>query len=75
MVVKAPGETPLTALALAELGRRAGVPAGAVNMITTLANTAAVGKILTSHPAVKKGVVHGLDACGKSIDEPVFLDP
>lgn len=32
VVVKAPGETPLTALALVELGRRAGVPSGVVNV-------------------------------------------
>ncbi|PKS08203.1 hypothetical protein jhhlp_005479 [Lomentospora prolificans] len=65
VVVKAPGETPLTALALAELADRAGVPAGAVNIITTLENTAAVGRVLTTHPIVKKISFTGSTGVGK----------
>lgn len=65
VVVKAPGETPLTALALAELGHRAGVPAGVVNVITALANTAKVGEMLTRHPTIKKVSFTGSTAVGK----------
>ncbi|KXJ84729.1 succinate-semialdehyde dehydrogenase [Microdochium bolleyi] len=54
VVVKAPAEAPLTALALAELADRAGFPKGVVNIITALENTVAVGKVLTTHPIVKK---------------------
>lgn len=64
-VVKAPGETPLTALALAELAARAGVPAGVVNVITTLENTPAVGQELTTNPIVKKVSFTGSTGVGK----------
>ncbi|KAH6695091.1 succinate-semialdehyde dehydrogenase [Plectosphaerella plurivora] len=53
-VIKAPGETPLTALALAELAARAGIPDGVVNVITTLENTPAVGKVLCEDKRIKK---------------------
>ncbi|KAK6383419.1 succinate semialdehyde dehydrogenase NADP+ linked [Exophiala oligosperma] len=39
VVLKSPGETPLTAAALAELAHRAGVPAGAFDVVTALSNT------------------------------------
>lgn len=54
VVIKAPPEAPLTALALAELASRSGIPEGVLNVITTLDNTAVVGKILTTHPVIKK---------------------
>lgn len=54
IVAKSPGETPFTANALAELARRAGIPAGVVNIVTTSKNTAQVGELLTTHPAVRK---------------------
>ncbi|KAI6088123.1 Aldehyde/histidinol dehydrogenase [Hypoxylon rubiginosum] len=54
VVVKTPGETPFTALALAELAHRAGIPKGVVNFVTTLENTPEVGETLTTHPAVRK---------------------
>jgi succinate-semialdehyde dehydrogenase/glutarate-semialdehyde dehydrogenase len=65
VVVKAPAEAPLTALALAELAHRAGVPAGVVNVITALDNTVAVGEVLTTHPLVKKVSFTGSTAVGK----------
>ncbi|MCW5720300.1 MAG: NAD-dependent succinate-semialdehyde dehydrogenase [Devosia sp.] len=51
VVVKPAPETPLTALALAELAHRAGFPAGTVNVIT--GDAVAIGGVLTSHPAVR----------------------
>jgi len=54
VVVKSPGETPLTAAALAELADRAGIPKGVVNIITALNNTAEVGETITSSQTVRK---------------------
>ncbi|OAA40178.1 Aldehyde/histidinol dehydrogenase [Beauveria brongniartii RCEF 3172] len=55
----------LTALALAELARRAGVPPGVLNVVTACENTAAVGKVLTTHPVVKKVSFTGSTPVGK----------
>jgi len=65
VVLKAPGETPLTSLALAELARRAGFPKGVINVITTLENTPAIGKELCTNPIVKKISFTGSTAVGK----------
>ncbi|KYK54701.1 succinate semialdehyde dehydrogenase [Drechmeria coniospora] len=65
VVCKAPGETPYTALAIAELAHRAGVPKGVVNIVTTLENTAKVGEVLTTDPTVKKLSFTGSTAVGK----------
>lgn len=65
VVCKAPGETPFTALALAELAHRAGVPKGVVNIVTSLENTPAVGKELTTSPIVKKVSFTGSTGVGK----------
>ena len=50
-VIKPAPETPLTALALAVLAERAGLPAGVLNIIT--GDAPAIGKVLTQHPAVR----------------------
>lgn len=65
VVVKAPAEAPLTALALAELAHQAGIPKGVVNVITALENTVEVGKVLTTSPVVKKVSFTGSTAVGK----------
>ena len=52
-VVKPAEYTPLTALALAELAARAGIPAGVFNVVTGL-SAAAIGKELTDSPVVRK---------------------
>jgi len=65
MVVKAPGETPLTALALAELSIRAGIPPGVVNIVTSLGNTPQVGKELCENPIIKKLSFTGSTNVGK----------
>jgi succinate-semialdehyde dehydrogenase/glutarate-semialdehyde dehydrogenase len=52
IVVKPAPQTPLTALALAELGRRAGVPAGVLNVVP--GDAQAIGGELTSNPVVRK---------------------
>ncbi|MGH9588244.1 MAG: NAD-dependent succinate-semialdehyde dehydrogenase, partial [Acidobacteriaceae bacterium] len=52
MVVKPAPETPFSALALAELAQRAGIPAGVFNVIT--GDAVEIGKELTSNPIVRK---------------------
>uniref|UniRef100_A0A0W0FPP4 Succinate-semialdehyde dehydrogenase n=1 Tax=Moniliophthora roreri TaxID=221103 RepID=A0A0W0FPP4_MONRR len=53
-VVKPPPETPFSALALAELGRRAGVPDGVINIVTTQKNVMEVGKEMCESKIVRK---------------------
>ena len=65
VVVKSPGETPFTANALAELAKRAGIPAGVFNVVTTLKNTPLIGEVLTTSPKVKKISFTGSTAVGK----------
>ena len=65
VVIKAPAETPLTALALAELASRAGFPPGVINIITTSEHTQAVGEVLTTHPIIKKFSFTGSTSVGK----------
>ncbi|KAI0880723.1 succinate-semialdehyde dehydrogenase [Annulohypoxylon maeteangense] len=65
VVIKAPAEAPLTALALAELAHRAGIPPGVVNVITALGNTVEVGQVLTTNPTIKKVSFTGSTGVGK----------
>lgn len=65
VVIKAPGEAPLSALALAELAHRAGIPEGVINVVTTLEHTVAVGEALTTNPIVKKVSFTGSTGVGK----------
>jgi succinate-semialdehyde dehydrogenase/glutarate-semialdehyde dehydrogenase len=65
VVAKSPGETPFTALALAELAHRAGIPKGVVNVISALKNTPEVGEALTTSPIVKKISFTGSTPVGK----------
>ena len=52
MVVKPAEQTPLSALALAELGQRAGLPPGVLNVVT--GDARAIGAVFTGNPVVKK---------------------
>lgn len=55
VVVKPAEQTPLTALALAELAQRAGFPAGVLNVVTGSASHAAeIGGELARNPIVRK---------------------
>lgn len=65
VVAKSPGETPLTAAAIAELAHRAGIPKGVVNFVTALKNTAEVGELLTTSPTIKKVSFTGSTNVGK----------
>ncbi len=52
MVIKPAAETPYSALALADLAERAGIPAGVINIVT--GDAVAIGGVLTSSPTVRK---------------------
>ena len=52
IVVKPAEQTPLSALALAELAERAGVPAGVFSVIT--GDARAIGGVMTASPVVRK---------------------
>jgi succinate-semialdehyde dehydrogenase / glutarate-semialdehyde dehydrogenase len=65
MVLKPASETPLTALALAELAARAGVPKGVFNVITGKASV--IGKELTSNPTVRMLTFTGSTEIGRTL--------
>ena len=64
VVVKPAEDTPLSALALAELAERAGFPAGVFNVVTA-GDPAAVGGELTANPLVRKLSFTGSTEVGK----------
>ena len=63
VVLKPASQTPFSALALAELAERAGVPKGVFNVITGSASE--IGGELTSHPTVRKLSFTGSTETGK----------
>ncbi len=63
IVIKPASETPLSALALAELASRAGIPAGVVNVVT--GDARAIGGELTRNPVVRKLSFTGSTGIGK----------
>jgi succinate-semialdehyde dehydrogenase/glutarate-semialdehyde dehydrogenase len=64
-IVKPASQTPLTALAMAELSRRAGLPAGVLNVIT--GSAAVIGTELTANPIVRKLSFTGSTEVGRKI--------
>lgn len=64
VVLKPATETPLSALALAELAARAGIPAGVFNVVTGN-NSRAIGGELTANPIVRKLTFTGSTEVGK----------
>ncbi|XP_053322891.1 succinate-semialdehyde dehydrogenase, mitochondrial [Spea bombifrons] len=66
VVVKPAEDTPLSALALAELAHQAGIPAGVYNVVPCSREKApAVGEILCTDPSVAKISFTGSTATGK----------
>jgi succinate-semialdehyde dehydrogenase / glutarate-semialdehyde dehydrogenase len=63
MVVKPATQTPYSALALAELATRAGIPAGVLNVITGSASD--IGGEMTANPLVRKVTFTGSTEIGK----------
>lgn len=66
IVLKPPHQTPLTALALAELAEKAGLPAGVFNVVTT-ENASAVGKVMCESPLVRHFSFTGSTEVGKKL--------
>ena len=67
LVLKPSVETPLGAVEFARLCRRAGVPAGIVNVVTGSGSTA--GNELIAHPLVKKVSFTGSTSVGQAIQK------
>lgn len=63
-LIKPAEATPLSALALETLAVEAGIPAAAFKVITTT-DPAAIGKVLTTHPSVRKISFTGSTPVGK----------
>lgn len=67
MVLKPATATPYSALAIAELGERAGIPPGIFNVIT--GSAAAIGSEMTTNPAIRKLTFTGSTEIGKVLME------
>jgi succinate-semialdehyde dehydrogenase/glutarate-semialdehyde dehydrogenase len=66
IIVKPAEQTPLSALALAELARRAGVPDGVINILTAdSANSIEIGKVLCESPVVRHLSFTGSNEVGR----------
>lgn len=65
VVVKPASQTPFSALALAELARRAGIPEGVINVVT--GSAAEIGAELTDNPLVRKLSFTGSTEVGRQL--------
>ncbi|MBA6327943.1 NAD-dependent succinate-semialdehyde dehydrogenase [Colwellia sp. MB02u-6] len=65
-VVRPATQTPLSALAMAELAERAGIPAGVFNVVVG-DDASGIGKVLTQHPDVAKFTFTGSTPVGKTL--------
>jgi succinate-semialdehyde dehydrogenase/glutarate-semialdehyde dehydrogenase len=65
VIVKPASQTPFSALALADLAERAGLPAGVFNVIT--GDAKAIGTELCTHPSVRKISFTGSTEIGRHI--------
>lgn len=65
-IVKPAHQTPLSALALAELAQQAGIPAGVFNVVVGT-DAKAIGEVLTQHAKVAKFSFTGSTAVGKQL--------
>ncbi len=63
-VVRPAIQTPLSALAMAELAERAGIPGGVFNVVVG-EDARSMGKVLTQHPDIAKFTFTGSTAVGK----------
>jgi succinate-semialdehyde dehydrogenase/glutarate-semialdehyde dehydrogenase len=65
VVCKPASATPLSALAIAELAERAGIPPGVVNILA--GRTGAIGETLTGSPKIRKLTFTGSTETGKAL--------
>ncbi|TGG92982.1 NAD-dependent succinate-semialdehyde dehydrogenase [Natronospirillum operosum] len=63
IVIKPAQQTPYSALAMADLAERAGIPAGVINVVT--GDAPAIGKAITDSPVVRKLTFTGSTPVGK----------
>lgn len=66
VVLRPASATPLSALALAEVLRDAGLPEGTLNVVTTK-NSAPIGDLFATHPLVRKLTFTGSTEVGKHL--------
>jgi succinate-semialdehyde dehydrogenase/glutarate-semialdehyde dehydrogenase len=66
VVCKPALQTPYSALALAVIGERAGLPPGTINIVTG-SDAAAIGEAMTAHPKLRKLSFTGSTAVGKQL--------
>lgn len=64
VVIKPSEDTPLTALAVCDLARRAGIPDGVINCVTSM-DASAIGQVLTGDSRVRKVTFTGSTQVGK----------
>lgn len=64
-IVRPASQTPLSALAMAQLAHQAGVPAGVFNVLCGDAEE--IGQVLTEHPDIKKFSFTGSTAVGRKL--------
>jgi succinate-semialdehyde dehydrogenase/glutarate-semialdehyde dehydrogenase len=65
IIVKPAGQTPFSALALAELAHRAGIPAGVFNVVT--GKSSVIGAEMTANPLVRKLTFTGSTEVGRTL--------
>ncbi|MEW9899285.1 NADP-dependent succinate-semialdehyde dehydrogenase [Chitinivorax sp. PXF-14] len=65
MVIKPATQTPFSALAMAELAHRAGIPKGVLNVVT--GSSSVIGAELTASPVVRKLTFTGSTEVGKKL--------
>src|SRR5213594_4225767 len=65
VIIKPASQTPLTALALAEVAQEAGLPPGVLNVITGPGST--VGQMIVEHPGIDKIAFTGDTSTGREI--------
>ena len=65
IIVKPASQTPLTALALAELAQEVGIPPGVINVITGPGSK--VGQMIVDHPGIDKIAFTGDTSTGRQI--------
>ena len=65
IIIKPASQTPLTALALADIAQEVGVPAGVINVITGPGSK--VGQMIVEHPGIDKIAFTGDTSTGKGI--------
>lgn len=65
-IVRPASQTPLSALAMAELAKRAGIPEGVFNVIVS-EDARGIGNVLTTHPDIAKFTFTGSTEVGKTL--------